>query len=283
MRKVNSRDPIWLKFGIAALDIAPLMNVKVPNEPWNHVISLWADKVHRRELAEMKKLGQLEQGTQEWHDWRRSGVTASTVGALIGVEKWGNTSQSIWAEKTQPPQHSNENEDMRRGKALEPTVRELYEQMFGWKVPPVCVIHDAYDFVRASLDGLRTDDKLVLEVKCPRIANHRKSQAIAAIIDPLERQQAFAYEFPFYRAQIAYQLLITESPVCHFVSYCVDAPGHDKIVVVELYAEPKMQETLLQRVIDFWGYVERREPPPPSWNRCEMRSPTDLSVPALAV
>jgi putative phage-type endonuclease len=277
MRIVNANDAVWRKLGIAALDIAPLLNVAVPNEPNNHVLSLWSTKVYKRELIQMKKQKQLDQGTGDWFQWRQQGVTASTVAAMVGVEKWGNTAKTIWTEKTGPITPSNENADMQRGKRLEAPARELYESLFGWSVDPLCVIHDDYDFVRASLDGLRADDQLVVEIKCPREANHQKAISIAAVTDAMERQRMFDYSFQSYRYQILFQLLITGAPACHFVSYNENANfGHNKLVVIELAAEPKEQQRLLQRVIEFWKFVETRTPPPPEWCENCALPPTEL-------
>jgi len=57
----------------------------------------------------------------EWLAWRRQDVTASDVGACLGVSPWKSPLQ-LWAEKTGQVVEQHETPLMRRGRWLEPAV-----------------------------------------------------------------------------------------------------------------------------------------------------------------
>lgn len=286
MRLIESTTPIWWAGGVASTDVAAIQGCAA--ESRENPLVKWAEKVWMRERSERKtieaavrKETELEQGTPEWHRRRKTGIGGTEAAALVGAS-YGNrtTAGDVWADKVATTETvTGENAAMARGKSLEPIARSLYEQLYGWSVPPACVLHDRYDFVRASLDGLRGDDKLVVEIKCCGVNNHNKLLRIQQIEDPLERQTAFDKAFGYYECQVQYQLLITEADICHFVGFNDDFQDHRKLAVIEIYPDPETQERILNRVVDFWSYVERREPPPIEWSIPCHRPPKNLRLP----
>lgn len=260
MRRVANNSSIWREPGIASTHAATLMGC---SEDWaiNTPLKLWADRVSLRRKIEVKKVPELAQSGSDWHDYRAKGVGGSEVAAVLGQSRFANP-QSVWKEKVAAKsgsaQTSFENADMKRGKELEPKARAQYESLMGWTSPPLCVIHDLYDFVRCSLDGLREPaDDLVLEIKAPRENGHAKALRVKA--DP----SSFRQLIPHYFCQVQYQLLITNAPLAHFVSYCESGNfGPDSFCLVEVPADAAYQQEILDRVRWFWDYVEREEPPP---------------------
>lgn len=294
VRITNQAEWIWRQGGVAATDAAALVNCSAQSD--QTVFVLLAQKVQMRELpaireelkreAAVRKQQNLAQDTPEWHAQRLTGIGATEAVGLVGAA-WSdsknkcNAIKQTYLEKTgQVEVKKYENPNMARGKALEPVARRKYESLVDWSVEPLCVLHDSFDFVRASLDGLRADDGLVVEIKCPGLPNHRKFRSIAEIEDPLERQHQFSCDFNYYRAQCLWQLMITGSPRVHFVSYNEEEVGFEnQLVMLELYPEPDMQELLLQRAVEFWGFVESRTFPPTEWLRPCHFPPTNVLVP----
>lgn len=275
MRITTQNTTLWRKGGIAATDAASLVGCAIREE--ENPLVLWSNKIWMRERSLRKQL--LEQGTTEWLEWRNKGVGASEVASVVGAAWAGKVNaKDLWKTKTQVSSGEAENENMKRGKDNEPIARQLYEALYDWPVPACCVLHDEHDFVRASLDGLRPDDKLIVEIKCCGRKNHEKLLEVQSISDPLLRQQAFSVYFNYYRYQVLYQLLITQAEVCHFVGYCKEFTNHNKLAVIELYPEPAEQEKLLNRVIEFWRYVEERNPPPTTFCVPCHSPPRELSV-----
>lgn len=290
MRKVYQSDWIWKRGGVPATEIGDLVDCAY--EDGRHPLALYAQKVYMLAGGLKLKKQYLAQGTQEWLEWRKNAVTATAAAATVGahfVSKWGDRRaqdvKELWTEKVSRKEADQpENEAMKWGKDNEKHARRLYEELFDWPVPDVCVLHDQYDHVRASLDGLRADDDLVVEIKCCGRANHAKLLAISNLEDPLERQSQFSRDFYYYRYQVLYQLLITGARCCHFVGYNPkDFTGHEQLAVIELYPEPAEQEKLLKRVNEFWDFVVRREQPPESWCQPCWSHPTEIAVPDLTL
>lgn len=282
MKIVKSTSAVWWAGGVASTDAAALVGCGWASD--DNPLVTFGRKLWMRE-KQMRKEAELEQGSPEWHKKRLTGIGGTEAAALVGASFRNQLRPDrIWDEKTGAVAVENlENENMKRGKRLEPVARELYEDLYGWSVAPMNVLHDDYDFVRASLDGLRSDDKLIVEIKSCQQTNHLKILKLQETEDPLERQQLLDYYFSYYHKQILYQLLITGAEVCHFVGYNEDFNDHRKIAVAEIYPEPRNQELLLRRVVEFWKFVEDRVPPPAEWCAYKLPSPTEIKLPSSNV
>jgi putative phage-type endonuclease len=196
----------------------------------------------------MKVVASLEQGSTAWLDWRRKGVGASEVNVLFGLG-YRKKPVDLFKSKLGQVKDDGDNVHTRRGKATEPIARLAYERLYGWAMTPLCVIHDAHDHVRASLDGIRKDGKLIVEIKAPMTPRHLKTRD-EGVPD-------------YYVPQVQYQMLITGAPLCHFVSYTTDpaVPERDRMLVVPVHADRAYQQDLLDRVNRFWKCVVTNTPP----------------------
>lgn len=272
---VSSRSSEWRQIGVGSDDASALVGAAFSEE--DHVLALWARIVGKNELKEikrMKKITDMAQGTSEWLQWRMDGIGGSEVAAIVGAEykRKENRADTLWAKKlpeTDPNWvgEKGQNPNMKWGSENEPNARNLYESLYGWSLTPVCVVDDQHSFLRCSLDGIRADDQLIGEIKCPRSPRiHSGYVAISKIDDPLERQTALAQHTNYYRYQILYQLLVSGAKSAHFISYYPEwEPVEDRLVVSTIYPEPDQMELLRQRAIEFWDFVVRREPPPKEW------------------
>lgn len=281
MRRVKSGSAVWRQAGVGSTDIAAVMNCAAKSD--ETVLMCWASIVQKRDLKEINRMRKerLAQGSKDWLDWRGKGMGGSEVACVVGANPYRDSkADRVWERKTGQRAEVSDNPAMAHGRKNEPDARRIYEQVCGWTAEDVCVIHDEMDFVRCSLDGLRNDDKVVLEIKCPGEKNHQKYLDIAQIDDAFERQSAYAQVFPYYRYQVLYQLAITGADMAHFVSYRPDwHDASERFVMMTLYPEPDEQAHLLERVREFWGFVERREPPPTNWLEPCWRMPTTLQLP----
>ena len=116
----------------------------------------------------MKLLWDLEQGSEEWLDWRRKKFTASDAAVIMGdapsyssVKTWEELSL-VKAGLGQPPSKFM-TRAFDHGTRLEPKARRLFAPY----ARPVCVESDAWDLFAASLDGLDQVNKIWYEIKCP--------------------------------------------------------------------------------------------------------------------
>jgi putative phage-type endonuclease len=185
------------------------------------------------------KVLELAQDSDLWRTWRRAGIGSSDAPVLMGVSKYSTRDELLrkkkgmlaaekWTAKTT------------RGKELEPKARELYELLRGIKVRPVCVIHDDYDWLRASLDGLSVDNTRPIEIKCINADDHRLS---------VEGQVPSQYV-----PQVQHQLLVTGLPKLDYWSYSESSKFHpkDRVALVEVLPDPEYMNQLFEIEKEFF-------------------------------
>lgn len=142
----------------------------------------------------------LEQGTSEWLSWRNGGIGSSDAPKLLGhfggLKKMKKAPRSNWA--------------MERGRMLEPHARIAFIEKTGIWLRPSCWQHQTRPYLRASLDGLSDDNKLLVEIKSPSMQSHLK---------------ALEGEIPdHYRIQVNHQLLVLGLKSGLYLSYNPDHP-----------------------------------------------------------
>lgn len=126
------------------------------------------------------RLLELEQRSQAWLDWRRSGITATESAAILGLNPY-MTPWRLWCEKVGRALFADlsSNPLVRFGIEHEDEVRQLFELKHLEVVMPVCGEFDEDALFRASFDGL-TSAMEPVEIKCPSestLADVRKKGA----------------------------------------------------------------------------------------------------------
>lgn len=211
----------------------------------------------------------LDQKSQDWLDWRNYGVGASES-AIIRMEEnypYSSNIQKLWAVKTgvlEPEIISNKFTE--RGNLLEPVARELFNRRTGIHVEPMCFEHHYYDFIKASLDGITADEKIICEIKCPS--------------KPERHQKALNGEIPEeYYCQIQHQFLVTGAELGYFVSYFPNYEAEsflnsgsnygssddsqsisnkNDFKIIPVKPNYAYIEELQRKLVRFWKYVEDR-------------------------
>src|ERR1700752_2200587 len=105
----------------------------------------------------------VEQGTQERLELRKTKITATDAIVIMGASNW-KTKVHLYHEKlsNDPPMPSNER--MKRGIDLEPVARDLFTIQTGIFMEPKVIVKD---WTMASLDGISELGQCILEIKCP--------------------------------------------------------------------------------------------------------------------
>lgn len=207
------------------------------------------------------KVLDLEQNSVEWLRWRTKGLGASDATIIMGLSPWFSREQLL-ARKDQEfraAQHVNDrppkegarkeadNGAMARGRRMEPLARDLYCDLTGIKSRPICIIHDRYDWMRASLDGLSDDRRFILEVKCVNQNDHR------AALDG---------EVPLkYVPQVQHQLFVADNrPVLHYWSYTDNAKFKpaDRAALVTVKPDLDYQQRIIHAEKLFWTELQTR-------------------------
>lgn len=184
----------------------------------------------------------LVQGTQEWIEWRKKGIGASEMAAILGLCPY-STKHQVWLEKTGRAQNFAGNFATQRGNELEAKARARYELFTMEDAPAALAVHPKYDICRVSLDGKRSDNKLILEIKC--LGKEYHGMAMSGIIPP------------HYVPQVQYQLAVTGADMCHFFSYGSD----DTHALIEVVPDIEYQGMLIATALEFWELVKSDTPP----------------------
>jgi len=157
---------------------------------------------------------QLEQGSQQWLDFRKKGVGASDAIIIAGLSPW-RTREQLLLEKRGLIEPQPVNSSMNRGMMLEPKARRCAEEMFETLFLPEVRISPVYPWCYASLDGICIDNKILLEIKCTSKKNH-----------------ALAKEgkIPeYYKPQLQHQMYVCGFDKCHYFSF----DGEEGVIVIE--------------------------------------------------
>jgi len=186
----------------------------------------------------MKRI-ELEQGSQEWLEWRRGKRMASETAAVMGISPYSSPAQ-VRKEK-QGRGRTFVTDAMQRGHDEEPRAREAYESATGTLYQPA-VFEDG-DF-GASVDGITMEGDQLLEIKTPakgRDSDRWNEVAEGAISD---------YDY----AQVQHQMMVTGAADCVFLVWS----GTDMVSTV-VPRNPEFFEKIKEAWDEFWPTVESRD------------------------
>lgn len=123
----------------------------------------------------------MEQGTEEWLNWRKGGITATEAGRLLMP---GSKARFI-SEKLQAVDmaSSPSTQAMQLGHILEPYARAIAEDKLQMKFEPECIQSIEHPWRRVSLDGLHVAEDgsaFAIECKCGfrYVSDYKNSKSI---------------------------------------------------------------------------------------------------------
>jgi putative phage-type endonuclease len=98
----------------------------------------------------------------QWHAERRKGIGASDAPSVCGIRQ-RPTRLEIWLEKRGEIEPDPPNEAMKWGLKLEPLIAEAYTERTGNLIDAtqISVTHELFPWMRATMDAVTTDAKLV--------------------------------------------------------------------------------------------------------------------------
>lgn len=155
-----------------------------------------------------------EQRTQEWFAARVGRMTGSCAKDMLATIKSGEAAARrdlrtrLVVERLtgQPQEDGYINADMQRGIDKEPVALAAYEALTGQMVSCTGFLSHNTAMAGCSLDGHVGDFTGILELKCPRSANHLRYLRSGVVP-------------PEHLAQIIHNLFITNATWCDFVSF----------------------------------------------------------------
>lgn len=196
------------------------------------------------------KFHKLEQGSPEWHEFRRTHIGASETAAIMGKSSWATASDILERKISgiiEPPNYA-----MKRGTALEPKIRAMAEEQLEMKFEPCVVTSDQFPWMSASLDGLSESQKDIIEVKCG--SESQFENAKKGVVPE------------HYEIQMQHQMFVARVSHCWFVTYY-----QEEIAIVKVQRwETQHMLDMVETLANFWHRL-----------RAKMKEfkPTTMSVP----
>lgn len=183
----------------------------------------------------------MQQGSEAWHELRRTKIGASDAPVIMGVSPWA-TPYQLWEEKLGLRERKEANRWMQRGNAMEEHARKAFEAMTGLIMLPCIVTHPDRDWQMASLDGMDFEQEHIVEIKCPGAVDHRKA------LDGHVPDK--------YYPQIQHQLSVTELEMAYYFSF-----DGTEGVVIEVPRDDKYIDKMLKAEWAFYECMETLTPP----------------------
>jgi putative phage-type endonuclease len=183
----------------------------------------------------------MEQGSQEWHDLRRTKIGASDAPVIMGVSPW-KTPYELWFEKISGAKQE-QTSSMARGVALEESARQRFQVKMGILMMPKVVLNTKREWQMASLDGISFDGLSILEIK------HANKEVF---------EMALKGELPdYYNIQIQHALDTTGAAKCYYV-----VSDGTKDTYVEVFPDKDLIKAIRVKNEKFYEYITSKEPPP---------------------
>ena len=229
--------------GPVALDATPSKECRKYHENSCVQINL-AGKTEIRPCKAVLQPAHEIQGSASWLAFRKGKITASKIGAIMGLSPY-QTPYGLWEEELglRDPQPCLPH--MQAGLDCEDEAREWYFTNYGYRMLPKVVIHPDNDQFMASLDGISPCGNFILEIKRNNKDFHEMARS-GKIID-------------FHRKQILWQMYCAGEQVekAYYLSYRKD----DEIVVEVTRNDDEIAE-MVEQANKFLLMVANLTPPP---------------------
>lgn len=173
---------------------------------------------------------------KSWLEWRRQGIGASDAPVIMGVSPW-KTIEELLDEKVNVKDKEEDNDATRFGKESEEMARQIFEEMSGHIVfPNKMYVHKKHDWLRASLDGIDLDEKVMVEIKMANKKDH-----ILASMQKIP---------PKYFPQCQHQMMVLDLPEMFYFS-CHKKEG----IIVKLSRDQPYIDDMFEKEKNFWDIV----------------------------
>lgn len=211
-------------------------------------------------MKEIKNtLSDIQQGTEEWLNLRKTKITATDASIIMGASHW-KTKVQLYHEKMSDVNLSFKNERMQRGIDLEPVARDLFILQTGIFVEPKVIIKD---WAMASLDGIDDTGQHLLEIKCPGEKDH--SFAVNGKIPD------------HYYPQLQHQMYVCDIQKMYYFSF----DGVDGVTII-VERDDEYISKMIKEELEFYQCMIEKTPPHPSekdyvernditWEQCALR------------
>jgi len=197
----------------------------------------------------------LEQGSQEWLDWRLQGITATESGILTGKNDHITPYQLFCLkEGLQLPEDLSNNPHVKRGNAMEPLLRVAIQKQFadelGDALLPLCLKSLIEPALSASLDGISKDIEPV-EMKAP----------CESVWDDIVKYGENSEPYGRYWSQVQHQMFCLGAKRGHLIFGIKRKEGQIEFNRFLIHRDDKYLTNMVKRVRDFQTSRVQSVPP----------------------
>jgi putative phage-type endonuclease len=186
----------------------------------------------------------LEQGTSEWHEFRRGKISASKVPIILGLSPYCSPLQ-LYEEEMGLREPQATSPHMQRGLDVEDQVRDWFFKTYGIEVFPCVLQSKENPLFIASLDGINSINTCIVEIKNNNKEYHEmaKSGKLCA----------------HHVAQVQFQMFVAGFFDCWYISY---NQGDYALVVVK--RDQAFIDEMIPKLLDFKRRLDEFDPPEPT-------------------
>jgi len=182
-------------------------------------------------------MNELKQGSSDWLEIRKQHVTATDSAVILGLSPW-KTPYKLFRQKMDLDPPDEETERMREGTRIEPLARKWCEDYFMKEFQPKVVFKD---FMMASLDGISSDAREILEIKC----------------GPKSFEQAQRGEInPIYICQMQHQMYVSNVQLAWYLAF-----NGKKGVMIPVARDDEFINQMLPKLTEFYECLLKYTPP----------------------
>lgn len=181
----------------------------------------------------------LEQGSPEWHAWRKGVIGASDAPKIMGENPWGSRS-SLLDEKLGLVREFQGNANTREGNRFESDARKSLELKYKMKLEPTIVQDSKEPFLAASLDAICSYHENLFEIKAG-VKAYEHTKVTKRVPD-------------YYVGQLQHMLMVTEMDSLTYAVYRPDKP----LLTLEIYRNDSYIKRLRKKEKEFVQELVRR-------------------------
>lgn len=182
---------------------------------------------------------------------RSKGIGSSDVPTILGLNPWG-TAHDLWLSKTGQLPPCEENEAMHMGNMLEEVVLKLAAERLEQRVVrPSSTFVGCHPFMRANIDGMVGKAKRGAPIVEAKTTSGYGDEWGSDGTDQVPER---------VRAQVMFQMMCSSSDVAYVA--CLRGDFGLKFALHRVEWDRHYAEHIMERVVDFWTFVERRVAPP---------------------
>lgn len=215
------------------------------------------------------KIIDIKSNTPEWLAWRRSKITGTDAGVIIGANPF-TTLRELWEDKLLMRPPKDDNPAMKRGRELEPIALELFCKEIDMDFSPAIIESDFYFWQGSSLDGLSSCKKFICEIKSPKQTTHD-----LVVLNGLEGITSYYY------SQCQHNMSCANVDLCYYISYRPECRIKPLMIVKVEYNEGYCDNLEFQEERFYLNNLTSFLPPEDAWKFKARQTQEPLPLPVF--